>query len=138
MIELPKIPKCRIVIIKNMYAICLVEDDLELRRAIQFKLKREDFKVLAVTSGEEAFKILESCRVDLIWLDLLLPGMGGMQFLDLLRKNSKYRDTPVIIVSVLSDSDRIKKAFELNVVDYIVKSQAKLEDVVTKVKKFLA
>lgn len=117
-----------------MHAICLVEDDLELQRAIQFKLKHEGFEVLAVASGEEAFKILESRQVDLIWLDLLLPGMGGMQFLDLLRKNPKYRDLPVIIVSVLSDPDRIKKAFELNVVDYVVKSQAKLEDVIKKVK----
>lgn len=121
-----------------MHTICLVEDDLELQHAIQFKLKREGFEVLAVASGEEAFKILESHQVNLIWLDLLLPGMGGMQFLDLLRKNPKYRDQPVIIASVLSDPDRIKKAFELNVIDYVVKSQANLEDAVTKVKKFLA
>lgn len=120
-----------------MHAICLVEDDLELQHAIQFKLKREGFEVLAVASGEEAFKILESRQIDLIWLDLLLPGMGGMQFLDLLRKNLKYRDVPVMIVSVLSDPDRIKKAFELNVVDYIVKNRENIEDVITKVKSLI-
>lgn len=117
-------------------SILLIEDDLELQSAITFKLKNAGFKVIAVSSGEEALQVLKSQHNVLIWLDLFLPGMGGWRFLELIRQMPEYKELPVIIVSVLSDHERIKKAFELNAIDYIVKSDANLEGIVNKIKKY--
>jgi len=116
--------------------ILVVEDDIVLQHAIKFKLTTEGFTVIAVNSGEEALQVLASQQPILIWLDLLLPGMGGWRFLEMIRQNPKYRELPVIIVSVLSDKERIKKAFQLHVIDYIVKSESNLDDVVNKVKQY--
>ena len=117
-------------------SVLVVEDDAELQSAIKFKLENAGFKVILVSSGEEAFQVLKSQQSVFIWLDLFLPGMGGWRFLELLRQMPQYKDLPVIIVSVLSDRERIKKAFELNVVDYIVKSDADLGSVIDKIKKY--
>lgn len=116
--------------------ILVVEDDTQLQYAIKFKLEKEGFGVIAVGSGEEALKVLESQQSILIWLDLLLPGMGGYRFLEKIRQNPKYKELPVMIVSVLSDKERIAKAFELKVIDYIVKSENDLGYAVGKIKKY--
>ncbi len=116
--------------------ILVVEDDAQLQHAIKFKLEKEGFGVIAVSSGEEALQVLESQKSVLIWLDLLLPGMGGWRFLEMIRQNPKYKKLPVIIVSVLSDKGRITKAFELNVIDYIVKSENDLRYAVGKIKQY--
>lgn len=116
--------------------ILVVEDDMPLQYAIKFKLEKEGFAVIAVGSGEEALQVLKSHLSVLIWLDLFLPGMGGWRFLEMIRQNPVYKELPVMIVSVLSDKERIRKAFELNVVDYIVKSENDLGYAVGKVKQY--
>lgn len=116
--------------------ILVVEDELPLQHAVVFKLEQSGFSVSAVATAEGALNELKTHRPDLIWLDLLLPGMNGLQFLEVLRSTPGYKDIPIMIVSVLNDQRRIKKAFELNVVDYTIKSQASLESAITKVKTF--
>ena len=116
--------------------ILVVEDDLPLQYVIKFKLVKEGFAVIAVGSGEEALQALKSQPSVLIWLDLFLPGMGGWRFLEMIRRSPQYKEVPVMIVSVLSDRERIRKAFELNVVDYIVKSENDLGYAVGKVKQY--
>lgn len=117
--------------------ILVVEDEAPLQDAIKLKLEREKFRYLSATSAEEAFPILEKEMPDLIWLDLLMPGMGGFAFLEKLRENISWRDLPVVIVSVSASPEKIRRAFELNVVDYLVKSHYKLDDIVKKIRGFI-
>jgi len=91
----------------------------------------------SVNKGEKGLEILKKEKPDLIWLDLLLPGMGGFEFLEWVRKQPSLRDIPVVIVSVSASPEKIRRAFELNVVDYLVKSQYQLGDVVKRIKSFL-
>lgn len=105
-----------------------------LQQAIVYKLKKEKFQVALAASGEEAMDKLKAETPNLIWLDLLMPGMGGMKFLEILRSEPEWEKLPVIIVSVYNDPQRIKKAFELNVIDYLVKSEASFNDAVNKIK----
>ncbi|OGD31836.1 hypothetical protein A3C91_00220 [Candidatus Azambacteria bacterium RIFCSPHIGHO2_02_FULL_52_12] len=114
--------------------ILVVEDEAPLQEAISFQLEKSDVRVLAASSAEEALKILEGGeRPALIWLDLLMPGMGGFAFLEKLRASEKFRDVPVAIVSVSASQEKIRRAFELNVVDYLVKSQYKISDLADRV-----
>ncbi len=114
--------------------ILIVEDEEALQEAIQAKLKAQgQYRVLFAMSAEEALGILAKETPDLVWLDLLLPGMGGFQFLQNLRSTPQWKNLPVMVVSVSGTPEKIQRAFELNVVDYIVKSQYKLEDIIKKV-----
>ena len=114
--------------------ILVVEDEAPLQEAISFQLEKSDVRVLAASSAEEALKILEGGDGPaLIWLDLLMPGMGGFAFLEKLRASEKFRDVPVAIVSVSASQEKIRRAFELNVVDYLVKSQYKISDLADRV-----
>jgi len=116
--------------------ILVVEDEAPLQDAIKLKMSREGLNYLPATTAEMALTILEKEKPDLIWLDLLMPGMGGFAFLEILRKNPAYRDLPVVIVSVSASPEKIRRAFELNVVDYLVKSHYKLEDIIKRVDNF--
>lgn len=114
--------------------ILVVEDEAPLQEAISFQLEKLGVRVLGALNAEEALTILESGeRPALIWLDLLLPGMGGFAFLEKLRSSEKFRDMPVAIVSVSASQEKIRRAFELNVVDYLVKSQYKISDLADRI-----
>ncbi|MBI5134166.1 MAG: response regulator [Candidatus Taylorbacteria bacterium] len=117
--------------------ILVIEDEESLRDAIRTKLASSGFAVLSAMTAEEGLEILEFHTPDLVWLDLLLPGMGGFQFLERLRKEDKFKNLPVIIVSVSASPEKVQHAFQLNVVDYIVKSQYRLEDIVKKIDSLL-
>ena len=116
--------------------ILVVEDEVPLQDAIKLKMQREGFRYLPAVTAEEALVILEQDKPDLIWLDLLMPGMGGFAFLELLRQNPAYRNLPVVIVSVSASPEKIRRAFELNVVDYLVKSHYKLDDIIKRIGSF--
>jgi CheY-like chemotaxis protein len=114
--------------------ILVVEDEPALQEAVELKLKKEGFAVLTAGSAEEALIILHDTRPDMIWLDLLMPGMGGFALLERLREMPSLKNIPVMVVSVSAGPEKLRRAFELNVIDYVVKSQYKLEDIVGKVK----
>lgn len=117
--------------------VLVVEDEPALNEAITRKLRKEGFTVVSVETAEDALSAIEKGKPDLIWLDVLLPGMNGLTFLQKLRANEEWRDLAVVVVSVSAGDEKIKQAFALNVMDYIVKSQYSIEDIVTKVKHLL-
>lgn len=117
--------------------ILVVEDEAPLQDAIQIKLAKAGLRCLSAMTAEEALLILEKERPDLIWLDLLMPGMGGFAFLEKIRQQPTLRNIPVVIVSVSASPEKIRLAFELNVVDYLVKSQYKLDDILARIQTFL-
>jgi DNA-binding response OmpR family regulator len=117
--------------------VLVVEDEAPLQDAIKLKLKKEGVNYFAASTAEAALDILKNESPDLIWLDLLLPGMGGFSFLKQIRQQPKWQSVPVVIVSVSASPEKIRQAFELNVLDYLVKSQYQLSDIVRRVKVFL-
>ncbi|MFA5000594.1 MAG: response regulator [Patescibacteria group bacterium] len=118
--------------------VLVVEDEAPLQDAIKLKLRREKINFLSAVTAEDALEILKTNKPDLIWLDLLMPGMGGFAFLEKLRKDPVYRNLPVVIVSVSASPEKIRRAFELNVVDYLVKSHYKLDDIIARIRSFSA
>jgi twitching motility two-component system response regulator PilH len=117
--------------------VLVIEDEPALREAINIKLKKEGFRCLTAENAEAGLKILEKERPDLVWLDLLMPGMGGFAFLEKIRREPKLRDLPVVVVSVSASPEKIRLAFGLNVVDYLVKSQFKLADITRRIKGYI-
>lgn len=115
--------------------ILLVEDDQALNRAVVFKLKQKGHRVISTFRAEEALEALlsEHSVIDIIWLDLLLPGMNGIEFLAEIRKNPDCKDMKVVICSVSGREESKGLAHELGVVDYLVKSDYEIDTLIEKV-----
>ena len=115
-----------------------MEDEVALQEAISIRLTAAGYFVVSAMSAEWAIELLKTVKPDLIWLDLLLPGMGGLIFLERIRKNELLKNIPVMIVSVSGGPEKMKEAFQLNVVDFVVKSNHRLEDIIKKVDVYTA
>ncbi|MDO8604634.1 MAG: response regulator [bacterium] len=104
--------------------VLLLEDDIALNHAIVLKLEQKGHRVISTMRAEDALRVLDSehPHIDIVWLDLLLPGMNGIEFLEKVRKNEEYRDLKVAICSVSGGEESKGTALELGVVDYLVKS----------------
>lgn len=122
---------------KTSKTILLIEDDKALNRAATFKLKQSGYAVISTLRAEDGFKALEeNPQIDIIWLDLLLPGMNGIEFLKELRKKPEFKDKKVVICSVSGRGNAEGLTREMGVVDYLVKSDYDLNTLVDKVMSY--
>lgn len=116
--------------------ILLVEDDAILSRVIEEELESAGYKISKAKDGEAAIDLINSKRPDLVLLDILMPKMNGMEVLEHIKESSTTKNIPVIMLTVLSADDDIKRALKLGAVDYIVKSQHAVGEIVEKVNEF--
>jgi len=114
--------------------ILIVEDDSFLQGLASRKFKADGMDVLTASSHTEAFKILETQTPSIILLDLLLPEVDGFEILKTIRENPKTKSVPIIVFSNLSEDKDIKKAQELGVTEFMVKSNFTLDELAQKVK----
>jgi two-component system alkaline phosphatase synthesis response regulator PhoP len=99
--------------------ILLVEDDRTLRQALTFNLSREGYDVLTASEGQTALGMARAQRLDLVLLDVMLPGMSGIEVLRTLRREGI--STPVIILSAKGDEiDRVV-GLKVGADDYVAK-----------------
>lgn len=116
--------------------ILIIEDEKDLRFFIAQALKNEGFEVLEAINGEEGMEILKKEKPDLILLDLILPGMSGYEFLEMIKKDSKLETIPVIILSNLGQEEEIERGLKLGAIDFLIKANFSLDEIVEKIKKF--
>jgi DNA-binding response OmpR family regulator len=99
--------------------ILVVEDDRTLRQALTFNLSREDYDVRVAVDGEQALAAARDQGLDLILLDIMLPGMSGLEVLRVIR--GEGITTPVIVVSAKGDEiDRVV-GLKVGADDYVAK-----------------
>ena len=77
----------------------IVEDHRSIREGLQSLLSARGFPVLAAASGEEALRMLASCQPRVLLLDMMLPGISGAELLATLRKEARFADLAVVVVS---------------------------------------
>mgnify|MGYP001236182058 CR=1 FL=1 len=105
-----------------MAKILVVEDDRDLNNAYCIILKHEGHKVVAAFDGEEAHDKLKSFEPDLVLLDLLMPVMGGLEFLKSWDGPNKPRDVKILIFTNMENSPEVKQAYKLGANRCIIKS----------------
>ncbi|MFC1645107.1 response regulator transcription factor [Patescibacteria group bacterium] len=115
--------------------ILIVEDERPMAKALELKLGGSGFFAKAVFNGEEALEILKEEKFDLIILDLVMPRMSGFEFLEKLKLNKI--DTPVIVASNLSQEEDIEKVKDLGAVDYFIKSDISISEIVERVRNVI-
>lgn len=102
-------------------SIMVVEDDQDIRELVSYNLGKEGYTVVSAESGEQALKLIESANPDLIVLDIMLPGMDGIEVLRSLKQGSRYAQIPVIMATAKSEDSDIITGLELGADDYIAK-----------------
>jgi two-component system phosphate regulon response regulator PhoB len=101
--------------------ILVVDDEPDISALVAYHLARESYRVRTASSGPEAIRAAEVERPDLVILDLMLPGMSGLQVLEELRKRPETQEIPVILLTARrEEQDRIT-GLSLGADDYVAK-----------------
>ncbi len=119
---------------KNVKTILIVEDEKPLSRALELKLTKAGFKTLLAEDGEKALGVIKKDKVDLILLDLIMPKIGGFEFLE--KMNSLKKKIPVMITSNLGQKEDQEKAKKYGVKKYFVKSDINISEIISEVEMF--
>ena len=101
--------------------ILVVDDEEDILELIRFNLVREGYKVLCAPSGEEAMNIGQSEIPDLMVLDLMLPGIDGLEVTRILKNDSRTKDIPIVMLTAKGEEADIVTGLELGADDYITK-----------------
>jgi CheY-like chemotaxis protein len=102
--------------------ILVVEDDHDLNNAYQIILRNEGHEVVAAYDGKEALAKLKHFKPDLILLDLLMPIMGGLEFLEQYDSLKAHADVKVLIFTNMEQSPDVARAYKLGAHRCIIKS----------------
>lgn len=123
---------------KDQKTILVVEDEETLHKIIKAGLEKEGYKVYVATDGEKAFDVASSKKPDLILLDIVLPKKSGLDVLKELRASEQGKSTPVIMLTNLSDTEDMNTAHDLGALDYLVKTDWTLADVIARIQNRFA
>ena len=105
-----------------MANILVVEDDQDLNNAYCLILKHEGYEVVSAFDGQEALDKLKDFEPDLVLLDLLMPVMGGLEFLKKWQSLGKKNDVKVLIFTNMENSPEVSEAYKLGANRCIIKS----------------
>jgi two-component system alkaline phosphatase synthesis response regulator PhoP len=101
--------------------ILVVEDEPDIRKLVQYNLAQERYKVLEAEDGEQALKLLQRTKPNLVILDLMLPGMSGLELCRLLREHQETAQLPILMLTAKAgEADKIV-GLELGADDYLAK-----------------
>lgn len=106
---------------KNAQSVLLVEDNDKDSKLIQRLIINEPYRLMRVKSGEEAISLAMNEKIDLILLDIILPGLDGYQVCQYLKNNDRTRDIQIVMITGLSDLESRLKGVEEGVDDFLVK-----------------
>jgi two-component system, OmpR family, alkaline phosphatase synthesis response regulator PhoP len=101
--------------------ILVVDDEEDILELVELNLTHEGYGVLTATTGEQALKLAESRQPELAILDLMLPGIDGLEVCKLLKRNPKTEQIHVIILTAKSEDSDIVTGLELGADDYMTK-----------------
>lgn len=99
----------------------LVDDDLILRGMATQTLRHAGFEVTAVDSGEEGLRVFETEVIDLVLLDVMMPGIDGFEVCSRLRAMPRGAQIPILIMTGLNDAESVESAFRCGATDFVTK-----------------
>jgi phosphoserine phosphatase RsbU/P len=102
-------------------SLLVVDDDRLICEMMARDLRRKGHEVSVATRGEDALTLVERQPIDLILLDVMMPGMSGMEVLRRIRLSHAPIDLPIIMATALGESSDIVKALDLGANDYVTK-----------------
>jgi sigma-B regulation protein RsbU (phosphoserine phosphatase) len=101
--------------------ILVVDDNASNREVLSRRLQRQGHTVVHAEDGSSALALIEKEAPDLVLLDLMMPGISGYEVLARLKRDPRFRDIPVIMISALSEFDSVVRCIEAGADDYLAK-----------------
>ncbi|MEI7890341.1 MAG: response regulator [bacterium] len=117
--------------------ILIVEDDVFIRDIYNVKFNQEGFEVFLAEDGFKALEKLETVVPDIVLLDITMPGLDGIDVLKKVKENPALVNVPIIMLTNISEKERVQEAKELGIDEYMIKSQFTPSEVVQKVNSLL-
>jgi CheY-like chemotaxis protein len=119
-----------------MAVVLVVDDDPSARKPLARLLEQEGYDVDCAADALVALsRVMHRCP-DLILLDIMIPRMDGLTLLWRIRETSAGREIPVIIITGHDGEDNVRRAQELGVKDYLIKSQYKVRELLELVRRY--
>ena len=115
----------------------LAEEDTFLGEIYKKKMETAGYKVTLVKNGEACVKEAQKKIPRIVILDVLLPKLDGFTAIDMLKKNSKTKHIPILVLTHLGQKEDIVRALHLGAHDYILKSHIRPEDLLRKIEDIL-
>ena len=117
--------------------VLIVDDEADIREAMADYLEQNGYRVSQAADGAEGLELAIKDKPDVILLDLMMPVMDGHAMLDKLRQDPWGRNAKVVIMSAMDDVTNIGSAYQTGITEYIIKSNASLEELAKKVREVL-
>lgn len=105
----------------NAESLLVVEDDEDIRELLRYTLTNAGFRVTPVASGEEALRVMRDRPHDLVVLDLLLPGVQGLEVCRALKGDPRTQEVPILILTAKGEDPDIVAGLEAGADDYVTK-----------------
>ncbi len=121
---------------KNKPVILVVDDQFQNVELLEAYLAPQGYEIVKAASGQEALEKLSANQIDLILLDVMMPGMSGIEVLEKLRADEKTKAIPAVMVTVLKETEDKIRSLEAGCDDFISKPVDKVE-LLTRVKSML-
>jgi DNA-binding response OmpR family regulator len=105
----------------------IVDDSFDNLKVVGNLLLEQGYNIFVANDGDSALKTLSVNKIDLVLLDIMMPGMDGFEVCSKIKANTDLRSIPVIFLSAKVETADIVKGFEVGGVDYVTKPFEKLE-----------
>ncbi|MEW6456492.1 MAG: response regulator [Acidobacteriota bacterium] len=104
-----------------MEKILVVDDERDILEILKYNLEKENYQVITETDGNSALRVAKEKKPNLIILDIMLPGINGIELCKILKNDEKTKDIPIIMLTVKSEEIDKVLALEIGADDYVTK-----------------
>jgi DNA-binding response OmpR family regulator len=104
-----------------MAKIVVADDDADIRELVVFKLRQDGHEIVAVGDGASAVEACQKATPDLVLLDVMMPGMSGLDACRELRADPALESVPVILLTARAQEADVEQGFNVGADDYVVK-----------------
>ena len=120
-----------------MKKVLLIDDDEVFLKTVIDALSAENYEVITAKDGKEGLQVTKRRKPDLILLDVLMPEIGGMNFLKIIKEDEELNKIPVLVASNLTSMSHVEEGVALGARGYIIKSDESLKTNVDTIKSII-
>jgi DNA-binding response OmpR family regulator len=117
--------------------ILVIEDDPYVQRMYKRMFGFQKYQTEIASNGEEGLKIIKKEKPDLVLLDIILPGMNGLEVLKKIRENSQSKNIPVLMLTNVGEAEMVEEANKLGAQSYMIKANFSPDQVIKEINKYI-
>jgi DNA-binding response OmpR family regulator len=123
---------------KKKHKLLIIDDDPFILEMYVLKFKEEGFIVETAKEGKEGLRKIREMKPDLVFLDVVMPMLDGLEMLRELRKNKETQNMKIVLLTNLGQKDDVERGMKLGADDYIIKAHFTPSEVVAKARSILS